>query len=193
MASVHGTCSTRRRYPVATQPDFESVAQTVSPVVRLAAVKKWHDDCTRNNLYRSLDHAQTPHDKSTTIFNLDNDYFWDVGALRKSSRPLNSSPCSDAHALDHASPSHPATPRKQQQSASNAPPQTPYSHLPPTSSNLDTVRAIHPHYSSSSHTQTSKIISPPSPYSDLAVHTLYRIWPTTHDLRKKDIHFRDHL
>lgn len=70
MTSVHGTCSTRRRYPVVTQPDFESVAQTVSPVVRLAAVKKWHDDCTRNNLYRSLDHAQTPHDKSTTIFNL---------------------------------------------------------------------------------------------------------------------------
>jgi hypothetical protein len=193
MASVHGTCSTRRRYPAVTQPDFESVAQTVSPVVRLAAVKKWHDDCTRNNLYRSLDYAQTSHDKSTTIFNLDNDYFWDVGAPRKPSRPLNSSPCSEAHALDHARSFHSARLRNQRRPGSTAPPQTPGSHLPPIFSNLEAARAIHPHYSSSSHTQTSRVISPPSPYSDLAVHTLYRIWPTTHDLRKNNVHFRDHL
>lgn len=193
MASVHGTCSTRRRYPVVTQPDFESVAQTVSPVVRLAAVKKWHDVCTRNNLYRRLDYVQTPHDKSTTIFNLDVDCFWDVEAPRKSSRPLNSSPCSEAHALDHARSFHSATPRNQRRPGSTAPPQKPNSLPPPVSSNLEADRAIHPHYSSSSHTQTSRIISPPSPYSDLAVHTLYPIWPTTHDLRKNDIHFRDPL
>ena len=193
MASVHGTCSTPRHYRVLTQPEFGSVAQTVSPVLRLAAVKNRHDDRTRNNLYRSLDYVQTPHDKSTTIFNLDIDYFWDVEAPRKSSRPLNSSPCSEAHALDHARSFHSATPRNQRRPGSTAPPQTPYSLPPPVSSNLEAARAIHPHYPSSSHTKTSKIISPPSPYSDLAVHTLYRIWPTTHDLRKKDVHFRDHL
>lgn len=143
-ASFGGDYSTLRRYPAVTQPDFESVAQTVSLVVRLAAVKKWHDDCTRNNLYRSLDYAQTSHDKSTTIFNLDNGYFWDVGAPRKSSRPLNSSPCSDAHALDHARSFHFATPRNQQKSAPITPPQPLYPHCPPVSSNLYITHTIRP-------------------------------------------------